>query len=96
MLRERGNQYLEHERSNKPPVLAFDYEMVLDGRKLPKPTNYALLRIKPAAGHPATDANKRPFVVDRSARRARARASAASRSTARSASRSSRVTPATS
>ena len=63
VLRERGNQYLEHERSNKPPVLAFDYDMVLDGRSLPKPANYALVRIKPTADHPATDPNKRPFVV---------------------------------
>ena len=62
-LRERGNQYLEHERSNKPPVLAFDYDMVLDGRNLAKPANYALVRIKPAADHPPTDPNKRPFVV---------------------------------
>ena len=31
MLRERGNQFLEHERSGKPPVLHFDYETVLDG-----------------------------------------------------------------
>ena len=63
VLRERGNQYLEHERSNKPPVLAFDYDMVLDGRTLPKPANYALVRIKPTADHPPTDPNKRPFVV---------------------------------
>ena len=63
MLRERGNQYLEHERSNKPPVLAFDYDMVLDGRTLAKPANYALVRIKPTADHPPTDPNKRPFVV---------------------------------
>ena len=63
MLRERGNQYLEHERSNKPPVLAFEYDMVLDGRTLAKPANYALVRIKPTADHPPTDPNKRPFVV---------------------------------
>jgi len=62
-LRERGNQYLEHERSQKPPVLAFEHETVLDGRNLPKPANYALLRIKPPAGDPPTDARKRPFVV---------------------------------
>src|SRR5262249_14203941 len=32
-LRQRGNQYLEHERAGKPPVLHFDYEIVLDARK---------------------------------------------------------------
>ena len=63
VLRERGNQYLEHEKSGQPPVLAFDYEMVLDGRTLPKPANYALVRITPPAGSPTPDAAKRPFVV---------------------------------
>ena len=42
VLRERGNQSLEHEQSGKPPVLVFDYETVLDGRSLPRPANYAL------------------------------------------------------
>jgi hypothetical protein len=63
LLRQRGNQYLEHEKSGNPPVLVFDYEMVVDGRSLPKPANYALLRIQPPAGCPKADAAKRPFVV---------------------------------
>ena len=63
VLRERGNQSLDHATSGKPPVLVFDYETVLDGRTLPKPANYALVRIKPTADHPPTDPKKRPFVV---------------------------------
>ncbi len=63
VLRERGNQYLEHERQSKPPVLVFDYEMVVDARQFATPANYALVRIKPGADNPPTDANKRPFVV---------------------------------
>jgi len=63
VLRERGNQYLEHEKSGSPPVLVFDHEVVVDGRSLEKPANYALVRIKPPAGYPATDAAMRPFVV---------------------------------
>jgi pimeloyl-ACP methyl ester carboxylesterase len=63
VLRERGNQTIERARSGKPPVLVFDYEMVLDGRTLPRPANYALVRIKPGAGDPPTDPHKRPFVV---------------------------------
>ncbi|MDM0051549.1 TerB family tellurite resistance protein [Variovorax sp. J22R115] len=63
VLRERGNQYLEHTKSGKPPVLVFDYDMVLDARELPKPANYALVRIKPDASHAKTDPKKRPFVV---------------------------------
>jgi len=63
VLRERGNQYLEHERSGSPPVLVFDYETVLDGRELERPVNYALLRMKPPSDFPPMDSTKRPFVV---------------------------------
>lgn len=63
VLRERGNQYLAHARSGKPPVLVFDYDIVMDGRTLPQPANYALARIHPPADCPATDPAKRPFVV---------------------------------
>src|SRR5262245_53606760 len=63
VLRERGNTYLEHTRSGKPPVLVFDYEIIFDARELPQPANYALARIKPPAGYPPADPKKRPFVV---------------------------------
>ena len=63
VLRERGNEYLEHEKSGSPPVLVFDFEVVADGRSLPKPANYALVRIKPPVDYPATDTRLRPFVV---------------------------------
>src|SRR5574341_176223 len=63
VLRERGNEYLEHEKSGSPPVLVFDHEVVVDGRTLAKPANYALVRIKPPKDYPATDPAKRPFVV---------------------------------
>ncbi|SMC20433.1 Protein of unknown function [Andreprevotia lacus DSM 23236] len=63
VLRERGNIYLDHAREGKPPVLVFDYEVLLDGRTLPQPANYALARIIPPADFPATEAHKRPFVV---------------------------------
>jgi len=63
VLRERGNEYLEHEKSGSPPVLVFDYEVVVDARSLAKPANYALVRIKPPKDYPPADADKRPFVV---------------------------------
>lgn len=63
ILRERGNDYLEHESSGKPPVLAFDYQIIVDGRKLERPANYALALIKPPPDCVATDNAKRPFVV---------------------------------
>nr|WP_205710063.1 DUF3141 domain-containing protein [Paraburkholderia silviterrae] len=62
VLRERGNQTYMHEKAGMPPVLAFDYEVIVDGRELKDPCNYALLRIKPEAGV-STDARMRPFVV---------------------------------
>jgi hypothetical protein len=31
-LRQRGNNFLEHERNGLPPVLHFEYETVMDGR----------------------------------------------------------------
>lgn len=62
VLRERGNQTYMHEKAGMPPVLAFDYEVIVDGRELDDPCNYALLRIKPEEGV-QTDARMRPFVV---------------------------------
>lgn len=62
VLRERGNNYLEHKQRGQPAVLQFDYEMVIDGRKLDRPVNYALLRIQPEPGE-ATDPHRRPYVV---------------------------------
>src|SRR5438552_3388725 len=62
VMRKRGNMFLEHEAKGKPPVLAFEQEMVLDGRTLGRPVNYFLIRIIPQAGT-RTDPRKRPFVV---------------------------------
>ncbi|WP_321840930.1 DUF3141 domain-containing protein [Paraburkholderia bannensis] len=62
VLRERGNQTYMHEKAGMPPVLAFDYDVIVDGRELDDPCNYALLRIKPEAGV-QTDPRMRPFVV---------------------------------
>jgi pimeloyl-ACP methyl ester carboxylesterase len=61
-LRQRGNNFLEHERQGLPPVLRFDYEMVLDGRTLERPVNYALVRIVPPNGV-TIDPKRRPFVI---------------------------------
>jgi pimeloyl-ACP methyl ester carboxylesterase len=61
-LRQRGNNFLEHERAGKPPLLVFDYEMVVDGRRLARPVNYALVRIIPPPGV-ALDETKRPFLI---------------------------------
>jgi len=50
VLRQRGNNFVEHEKAGKPPVLHFDYETVADARTFEQPVNYALVRIVPPAG----------------------------------------------
>ena len=61
-LRQRGNNFLEHERRGLPPVLHFDYEMIMDGRTLKRRVNYALLRIVPPKGV-TVDSRLRPYVI---------------------------------
>ena len=45
-----------------PHVLKFGCEVIVDGRTLPRPVNYVLVRITPPAGVEVNE-NKRPFVV---------------------------------
>jgi hypothetical protein len=49
-LRQRGNNFVEHTRAGLPPVLHVEYETIVDGRKLKRPVNYALVRIIPPEG----------------------------------------------
>jgi hypothetical protein len=62
VMRERGNQYLEHLGQVVPNVLSFAYEPVMLGPTLARPVNYGLVRIIPPSDV-AADPNKRPFVV---------------------------------
>jgi pimeloyl-ACP methyl ester carboxylesterase len=61
-LRQRGNNYLEHVQQGQPPVLHFEHEMVVDGRTLQTPVNYALLRIIPPEGV-SVDPLRRPYII---------------------------------
>ncbi|MGE5239332.1 MAG: DUF3141 domain-containing protein [Chloroflexota bacterium] len=61
-LRQRGNNFVEHERAGKPPVLHFDYEMVEDARTFERPVNYALVRIVPPPGV-TVDPKRRPYII---------------------------------
>jgi hypothetical protein len=71
VLRERGNQYQAHLLDDTPNVLDFAAELIVDGRTLPRPVNYGLVRITaPDDLKPARDAAStrdpgrlRPFVV---------------------------------
>ena len=61
-LRQRGNIFFEQANKIAPSVLGFEFELVRDGRLLPRPVNYLLVRIVPPAGT-AIDPEKAPFVV---------------------------------
>jgi len=61
-LRQRGNRYLEQSEKTVPHVLEFEAELVRDGRTMPRPTNYLLVRIIPPEGT-KIDPTKPPFVV---------------------------------
>ncbi len=62
VMRQRGNQYLEHMSKTAPHVLQFNHELILDGRTLPQPVNYGIVKIRPPQGTTVDD-RKRPFVV---------------------------------
>jgi len=61
-LRQRGNNWIEHERAGEPPVLHFDYEMLMDARKFERPVNYAILKIIPPPGV-TVDPKRRPYII---------------------------------
>src|SRR5271170_886044 len=79
VLRQRGNNSIEHNARKAPNVLSFDAELVLDGRSLPRPVNYGLVRIVPpkdtsivlhaadtgtvAGARVKNGAGKRPFIA---------------------------------
>jgi pimeloyl-ACP methyl ester carboxylesterase len=62
IMRRRGDQYREHLAETAPNVLNYAVELVMDGRKLENPVNYALVRIIPPKGV-EIDLNRRPFIV---------------------------------
>jgi pimeloyl-ACP methyl ester carboxylesterase len=61
-LRRRGDLFLEHEEVGARPVLAFEYETIVDGATLPRPVNYSLVRIIPPEGTPQRETG-RPYVI---------------------------------
>lgn len=61
-LRQRGNAYLAHEAAGCPPVLAYDFKVIVDGRQLPRPVNYSLVRIIPPEGTLVRE-DGRPYVI---------------------------------
>ncbi len=62
VLRERGNIYHRHNANPVPNVLGFKAELVLDGRTLPRPINYLLVRIVPPDSA-KIDPEKPPYII---------------------------------
>lgn len=62
IMRQRGDQYREHVAQTAPHVLSYAAELIIDGRKLEHPVNYALVRIIPPKSV-EIDLKRRPFVV---------------------------------
>ena len=62
VMRQRGNQFQEHMAKEVPHVLQFESESIIDGRTLPQPVNYGIVKIRPPKGMTFDD-RMRPFVV---------------------------------
>ena len=62
VLRQRGNQYREHQKQTVPNVLDYQAELLIDGRTLEPPVNYLLARAIPPEGV-EIDPQRRPFVI---------------------------------
>ncbi|NJL08322.1 MAG: DUF3141 domain-containing protein [Methylacidiphilales bacterium] len=62
VMRQRGNGYREHMAKTAPHVLDYQAELIVDGRTLERPVNYALVRIIPPEGV-TIDPTLRPFVI---------------------------------
>ncbi|WP_404801127.1 DUF3141 domain-containing protein [Acuticoccus sediminis] len=62
VMRRRSEGYREHAAEAVPNVLDYKAELVLDGRTLPRPVNYLLVRIVPP-DDVTVDPSRRPFVV---------------------------------
>lgn len=61
-LRERGNIYLDQEAQGHPPVLIFPHRIIMDGKDMPRPTNYKLAEILPPDGT-RRNPRRRPVII---------------------------------
>ncbi len=62
VLRERAGNDRAHQEAGTPPVLDYQYELVLDARHFDRPANYQLLKILRPDGGETLDW-KRPFMI---------------------------------
>jgi Protein of unknown function (DUF3141) len=62
VLARRGAEYREHAAKSAPHVLKFECSLIMDGRTLPRPVNYGLVRITPPS-NVKVNQTRRPYVV---------------------------------
>jgi hypothetical protein len=62
ILRKRGNNYFATIKKGEPPVLIFDYKVILEGKNLDRPVNYDLAGILPEKTD-TIDPEKIPIVI---------------------------------
>ncbi|MGO9922168.1 MAG: DUF3141 domain-containing protein [Isosphaeraceae bacterium] len=62
VMRKHGNTFLKNAERGEPPVLTFGYDVLIDGRTLERPCNYALMSIR-SPQDVTVDPAKRPVVV---------------------------------
>ena len=62
-LCQRGEAVTAREKEAFAPVLAFGYDLIIDGRKLERPVNYAQVRIHPPQGVMPPREDGRPWVI---------------------------------
>jgi pimeloyl-ACP methyl ester carboxylesterase len=62
-LCQRGDDCIVREQEGFKPVLAFDYDLIVDGRLLDRPVNYALVHIHPPTGTMRPREDARPWVI---------------------------------
>lgn len=66
VLRQRADNMIAHQRAGMPPLLDFEYEILLDARRFERPANYALLRITKIGDDcwaDCVDQSKAPVIV---------------------------------
>nr|WP_294556952.1 DUF3141 domain-containing protein [uncultured Rhodopila sp.] len=62
IMRQVGNDFVEQQARGATPVLAYDFDMIMDGRQQEPPVNYALVHIRPPPGV-EVDPAKRPYMI---------------------------------
>lgn len=64
ILRRSGNQQAEMTSRPISPVAIYDFEVIVDGKSLPRPVNYALVRVVPPKGVTIDETRRAVVVID--------------------------------